>query len=124
MIRGQRELEARICAMTAELVERLGMGWITVTCRFNEQETGDLTQLCETTGRWNYREGFLDWDVHRAASQPDEDLRAAIVHELAHLLIGPLFDELSDKQKLAMEKYNEYATENFARAILAVMDGK
>jgi hypothetical protein len=120
--KGQDLLEATISDLTDQLVDKLELGWLKITNRFETRRDGpDARQIAEAVTDWEYRQVSIVWSVPVALSHTDEELRATLIHELVHALNAPVWNELSASQQDKLSKLNELSTENMTRALLAAL---
>jgi len=76
----------------------------------------DADTAADTDPKWQYRQATIRWYLPVCASMGREALEAVLVHEYAHVLMGAINDRL----KPGSDEHAEYATENVARALLAL----
>lgn len=120
MIRDEAKLKARLTRITKETAKRLDLDWQMINVNF-DASNGEERILCSTESDWEYRQATLTWNLVQAAVTTDDLLRATAVHELVHVLTAPLWNSIPTKLQGPLEKLNELATENVARAILAAL---
>lgn len=76
----------------------------------------DHTTCALTASEWTYRAAKIEWYLPALAVQSLADIENMVVHELVHVLLGSIRSRL----KSGSEDHEELATENVARALLAV----
>lgn len=108
----------RIVAVVDEWTARLGieqLGFI-VNHRFvNDYASDDLgpTTVAETKGDWEYRNFGVVWYLGSAARLDDDGLIGVFVHEICHVLLAPMEQNVPDKYA----KLCEFAIESVTRAM-------
>lgn len=111
--------EARVGHLVDRWVDLMAMEHIDIVNLFSdglhgeEADTPEVTAAI-TTASWEYRKAEIHWYLPMVAAMSDEGLEEVVVHELCHVLLGPLKDHI----KAGANKLEELATENAARAIL------
>lgn len=120
-IRDQDELERRVCDMVETVAAAMDLGWLKITNGFHTDAEDRI--ICQTVADWEYRQSSLKWSLVQLATLTDEDLLLTIIHELVHCLNAPVWESLSSKEQGRLEKLNELATENCARAIAHLYKG-
>jgi hypothetical protein len=107
---------ARIQAMCDEWEPYFDLPGINVEHRFLDTRLDEeLLTAADTEVKWQYRWAVIRWYVPAVVGVPDEELRGIVVHEYAHVLLGPIVDRL----RSGSDELNELATENVARALLS-----
>jgi hypothetical protein len=111
------EIERRRCThMFNEMVVILKLEWCDFTLRFDED--GNNNSIAQIRTQYEYREAFITFNVTACMVLEDAELRKVIIHELCHVLMGPIHKKLKGG---SVEK-EELATQNIQRAILAALD--
>lgn len=93
----------------------MDLGFVTVHNFFSDE---DPEQTAEVVTNWEYREAAIVWYA-KARDLTQDELDAAAVHELGHVLVAPMSDYLPKKHL----KLEEFVVESIAKAILGVRDG-
>lgn len=111
--------EQRVTTAVDRCVDLMDLSHIRVSNVFSDIAHGEETGECELTAAitdssWEYRQASITWYLPMIASMSDADLEVCVVHELCHVLLGPIREHL----KASGAKLDELATENVARAIL------
>lgn len=122
VIKDQEQIEQRILNLMDFLSLRFDIGYLKLNNSFSSKAQDADRIVCETLCDWEYRQATFVWNLHQVASMPDKALRDFAVHEIIHVLIAPLFNELPVTQQNKLAKNHELATENVARVISFVMD--
>jgi len=120
-IKDQEAIEQRVMAVMDDLIEQFKLDWWRVRVRFDPRIDGDERVVCDTTADWEYRQVGFVWSLFQLPSLTDEELHAIAVHEIVHMLMSPIWNELSEPQQTRLHKNNELATENIARVISHVL---
>lgn len=118
-IRDQELHESRCTHVVEELTQMLDVGWMTFHNKFESSAEGRV--ICEATTDWEYRQCCLTWNLHHVATMLGDELMSAAVHEIVHALNAPVWESLPTKEQVKVEKLNELATENMARAIIHLL---
>lgn len=119
-MRGQAEEQVRVEAAVQRLAFLLGMDWILVQNRFTVKKD-EFAAAESSVGDSQYRQHSIQWNLSATATVTDEELEAIVVHELVHALLGTLWDQISAAQQEKLKWFNERATEDVTRAILALL---
>lgn len=93
----------------------MDLGFVTVNNYFSDQ---DPEQIAEVVTNWEYREAAIVWYA-KARDLTQDELDAAAVHELGHIIVAPMSDHLPVKHR----KLEEFCVESIAKAIIGVRDG-
>lgn len=93
----------------------MDLGFVTVHNFFSDE---DPEQTAEVVTNWEYREAAIVWYA-KARDLTQDELDAAAVHELGHVIVAPMSDYLPKKHL----KLEEFVVESIAKAILGVRDG-
>lgn len=109
---------SHIDALVAEWQQRLDLPGVSIYNVFVDSTIDDDETAAITDCKWAYRQAEIRWSLTVCASMGHDELEGVVVHELAHVLLGVLDDRL----KAGSDDHCEYATENVARALLAVRD--
>lgn len=91
----------------------MDLGFITVHNYFSDEE---VEQTAEVVTSWEYREAAIVWYNIHAKELTQDELDAAAVHELGHIIVAPMSDFLPKKH----QKLEEFVVESIAKAILGV----
>lgn len=94
----------------------MDLGFITVKNYFSDEE---VEHTAEVVTNWEYREAAIVWYTMHAKDLTQNELDAAAVHELGHILVAPMSDHLPGKH----HKLEEFVVESIARAIIGVRNG-
>lgn len=106
---------ARLQKLIAEWEPRLDLPGIEVRHGFLETyDVDDPTKCAETTIEWQYRAAKIEWYLPMLTSRNDATLEDIVVHEFAHIIIGPLHDRF----KANSTDLEELAVESIARALI------
>lgn len=74
------------------------------------------TVMAESKAAWEYHQASIRWYLPACCGQEDAYIEATMVHELVHVLVAPMEQQLPDEQT----KLCEYTVEQVTRAILRV----
>jgi hypothetical protein len=116
-VRDQEVIEGRVAAVTAQLEAEFDLGWLVITHRFNETSNADRV-VAETIADWEYRQASIHWYLPVVANLSDEELLETAIHEYVHVLLGPIYDVLPERE--GIDKLNEFTTQSLTRAIVAM----
>jgi len=120
MIRNQEIEEARCASIFDDVLEELGVDWLTVVHKFSTKTEGDDARVAaETTTDWEYRQASVEWRLPITLLASDLELKRISVHEIVHMLVAEM--EMQIKDKSLANKLCERAVENVTRAILEVL---
>jgi hypothetical protein len=120
MIRNQKLEEARCANVFDEVLEALGMDWLTVHHKFSTKTDGDDARVAaETTTDWEYLQAGVEWRLPITLLLTDLELKRVAVHEAVHMLVASMEMQIPD-EPLA-NKICELAVEHVTRAILEVL---
>ena len=109
----------RIEDLVTILCGELDLTWLTVRNRYEVREAEETA--AEAIGDSKYRELTIRWNMALTSMMDEEALLATAVHELVHGMIGPLWDQIPDREQRTWSWHNELATENVARCLLALL---
>lgn len=118
----QPEVERRVLALADKVETYLDLGWITWIHKFDPRCSDDRV-LAEVNADWEYRQASIIWNVAECARMSDEVLEVALIHEIVHHLLAPIWD-LVKKQSPTNMKLHEFVTECLARAIFAARESE
>lgn len=92
----------------------LGLDWLEITHNFDEHFREDAV-VAETDVMWQYRRAVVTWNLPSVTRMSDKSLENIALHELVHVLMGPLKEELSDSPYVS--NLEEFTVESITRAI-------
>ena len=108
--------QTKIETLTRHWQRLADLGWLTIKNVFSEDPSPDPQDIAWTTTDWEYRRTEITWYLPRVAELELQELEETVVHELAHALVAPMEENLTEKHR----KVCEFAVESVARALLAV----
>lgn len=126
-MRNENAEKKRVEDLVSYVTQRLDLGWCEVHVRFSVKLDGAdddashprVAAVCQPD--WEYRQASIVVYPAETAVMTDDEVFKMVVHELCHVLIAPLWSEVSAKDGERLGKHNELACENVARALLAAM---
>lgn len=93
----------------------LGLGWHQIDMNWSRvAKEENPNAAAETMCLWQYRTGWITWYLPVIVGLNDDQLEGTVVHEFAHVLTWPLWENAG----CGDNKENEYATEEVARALI------
>ena len=119
-MKNEQQTRVRILSRGQYWQQKLGMEWISITHKFTTARP-DTESGAETEGEWHYRQATVTWNLHCIVDLEDPDLDGLIIHEYMHICMAPLWDSLPVSIQNRVEKLNELAVENAARAVLSAL---
>lgn len=106
----------RFCATVDKWVAILDMQWVEITLARNDSFHAEEEEVAAATStKWSYRQADIRAYLPVIVGYTDAQMDILVVHELVHVLVNPMEDELPSKY----EKQCELAVESVARAIVA-----
>lgn len=110
-------IQERIAEIAARWERMIDLPGIDITHVYvNSTNDDDVDTAATTSTAWIYRQAEIKWYLTACAGMDDEGLELVVIHELVHVLLATLKDRL----KAGSDEHCEHATENVARALLAV----
>lgn len=91
----------------------MDLGFVTVHNYFSDEE---VEQTAEVITSWEYREAAIVWYNKNCKDLSQDEIDHAAVHELSHIIVAPMSDNLPAKHI----KLEEFCVESIARAIMGV----
>jgi hypothetical protein len=112
-------LKAKIAKCMEYWRSKAGFGWWTLDWRMErEGKEDEPNTAAETWEQWQYRQGTIAFYAPAMADMDDWKIEHVVVHELSHLLVGPIRD-FSDDEHVQL---TEAATENVTMALMYTAD--
>jgi hypothetical protein len=105
-------LVVKITKIIDELVDELDLHWCDINLYFNEAEAEDDQSPADVRTEPEYRRAKMTWTLPLVAPLDDETIEEHAIHELSHVLMGPIHKYLKGHRWR-----EELATQNIARAI-------
>ena len=91
----------------------MDLGFISIYNHFSDLESKNIA---EVVTNWEYREAGIVWYNQQVRDLSQEELDAAAVHELGHIIVAPMSDHLPARH----HKLEEFVVESIAKAIMGV----
>lgn len=105
----------RVKAAVDKWYRPIGLGWHQIDFEYFRTVCEEDSAIAASTEcRWQYRTGWIKFYLPVIAELNDDKLENVVVHEFAHVLSWPLWENAGH----AENKENEYATEEIARALI------
>lgn len=97
-----------------------GFGWWKIDIQYDrsagEQSHEDQRSSAgQCSERWEYRMAQITFFLKTVETMDDEELEEVVVHELSHLLLGPVRDYSTE----ANRQMTEFAVTSVARALIS-----
>lgn len=93
----------------------IGMGWWQVDLSWaREREEDEPATAGMTTTNWQYRTAHVTFYLPATMELDDEKLEEVVVHELVHILCGPIQDMSTDERR----EITEHTVTTIARSII------
>ena len=93
----------------------IGMGWWQVELSYDRARDEDEPATAGlTTTNWQYRTAAVTFFLPATAAMSEEDLEEVVVHEMVHIMCGPIQDMSSDDRR----EITEHTVTTIARSIM------
>lgn len=93
----------------------IGMGWWQVDLSWaRERDEDEPATAGLTTTNWQYRTAHVTFFLPSTAELNDEKLEEVVVHELVHILCGPIQDMSTDERR----EITEHTVTTIARSLI------
>lgn len=106
---------ARVSKAWEKWFTPIGMGWWQVDRQSaREREEDEPATAAMTTTNWQYRTASVTFYLPACADLNDDQLEEVVVHEMVHILCGPIQDMSDDSRR----EITEHTVTTIARAII------
>ena len=93
----------------------IGLGWWQVDLNWaRERDEDEPATAGMTTTNWQYRTASVTFFLPATLELDDEKLEEVVVHELTHILCGPIQDMSSDERR----EITEHTVTTIARSLI------
>ncbi|NDB60902.1 hypothetical protein EB001_21025 [bacterium] len=115
------EYKLQIIYLTEEWQKQMNLGHYIIENTFLDiTHPNDESIIAETTSNWQYLEANINWYMDKVITLRKNALERTVVHELSHVLISPMENQI----KKGKEEYAELAVESIARALMVMKYGR
>lgn len=108
--------KARVQKYLDKWFKTMGLGWFRVDMEWSREHDGETA--ARTYSSWQYKTATITWFLPHLANQDDDKVEATVVHELVHVLLSGIAQNMVDDDETLSNQINEYTTELVTSALL------
>lgn len=99
----------------------IDLSWVTLEHRFSETyRDDDHLTVADTEAFWEYRAARITWYLPSVVRLDEKGIEGCLVHELVHVLLGPIERHIPNKRN----EQSEFAVESVSRALISLYERK
>jgi predicted SprT family Zn-dependent metalloprotease len=108
--------KARVQKYIDKWFTTLGMGWFTIDFEWTRETDGGTAG--RTTSQWQYRSATITFFLSILAEHDDDTVERTVVHEMAHVLLSGIAQNMIHDDETLSNQVNEYTTETVTAALM------
>jgi hypothetical protein len=107
--------QKRVKKVWSKWYDALGLSWYRIDRYWNRSRNEDCAdEVANTATNWQYRTAAITFNLPACVDLDDDKLEEVIVHEMSHILVGPIQDFRDDQAR----EITEYTVTTVARALI------
>lgn len=97
----------------------LGLGWFTINFEWSrEPDSSEGGTAGRTYSQWQYRSATITFFLPVLAQHDDDTVERTVVHEMVHVLLSGIAQNMVHDDETLSNQVNEYTTETVTAAIM------